>query len=124
MYVLTVKYLASTFHNHSMIGLPLCQGSSPSVELVCKYSVLLPQAILAQVEAPLDPNKELERLISECKFEEAFTKALQRSDVTIVSWLCSQVYMFSTECSVHCFLGFLLRYVCSNSYEFVCHCNY
>ncbi|KAG0467995.1 hypothetical protein HPP92_017323 [Vanilla planifolia] len=44
-----------------------------------------------QVEAPLDPTKELSRLISERKFDEAFTMALQRSDVTIVSWLCSQV---------------------------------
>ena len=44
-----------------------------------------------QVEAPLDPMKELGRLISERKFDEAFTVALQRSDVSIVSWLCSQV---------------------------------
>ncbi|XP_058114761.1 enhancer of mRNA-decapping protein 4-like isoform X2 [Magnolia sinica] len=43
------------------------------------------------VEAPLDPKKELARLISEHKYGEAFTSALQRSDVTIVSWLCSQV---------------------------------
>ncbi|RZC45989.1 hypothetical protein C5167_038938 [Papaver somniferum] len=43
------------------------------------------------VEAQLDPTKELSRLISEKKFEEAFTGALQRSDVSIVSWLCSQV---------------------------------
>ncbi|XP_020110444.1 enhancer of mRNA-decapping protein 4-like isoform X3 [Ananas comosus] len=43
------------------------------------------------VEAPLDPTKELNRLISERKYEEAFTMALQRSDVSIVSWLCSQV---------------------------------
>jgi hypothetical protein len=35
--------------------------------------------------------KELGRLISERKFDEAFTVALQRSDVSIVSWLCSQV---------------------------------
>lgn len=32
--------------------------------------------------------------------------------------------LFSTECSVHCFLGFVLRYVCSISFEFVCLCNY
>lgn len=38
-----------------------------------------------------DPTKELTRLISERKYEEAFTFALQRSDVSIVSWLCSQV---------------------------------
>lgn len=43
------------------------------------------------VEAPADPRKEIIRLISDRKFEEAFTLALQRSDVTIVSWLCSQV---------------------------------
>ncbi|KAI3969552.1 hypothetical protein MKX01_020113 [Papaver californicum] len=43
------------------------------------------------VEAQLDPTKELSRLISEKMFEEAFTGALQRSDVSIVSWLCSQV---------------------------------
>ncbi|KAL5207669.1 hypothetical protein ABZP36_032104 [Zizania latifolia] len=44
-----------------------------------------------EVEAPLDPMKELGRLISERKFDEAFTMALQRSDLSIVSWLCSQV---------------------------------
>lgn len=44
-----------------------------------------------KVEQPFDLTKELSRLISEHKYEEAFTAALQRSDVTIVSWLCSQV---------------------------------
>lgn len=48
-------------------------------------------ALLDKVEQPYDPTKELSRLISERKYEEAFTAALQRSDVTIVSWLCSQV---------------------------------
>ncbi|XP_057545386.1 enhancer of mRNA-decapping protein 4-like isoform X2 [Amaranthus tricolor] len=42
-------------------------------------------------EKPFDPTKELSRLVSENKYEEAFTAALQRSDVSIVSWLCSQV---------------------------------
>ncbi|GAB2284815.1 hypothetical protein Dimus_019268 [Dionaea muscipula] len=42
-------------------------------------------------QQPFDPTKELSRLISEHKYEEAFTAALQRSDVLIVSWLCSQV---------------------------------
>ena len=45
-----------------------------------------------QIEAPMDPTKELSRLVSERKYAEAFTAALQRSDVSIVSWLCSQVY--------------------------------
>ncbi|KAL3503674.1 hypothetical protein ACH5RR_038123 [Cinchona calisaya] len=44
-----------------------------------------------KLEAPVDPTKELSRLIAEGKYEEAFTAALQRSDVFIVSWLCSQV---------------------------------
>lgn len=44
-----------------------------------------------KIEAPVDPTKELSRLVYEHKYEEAFTYALQRSDVWIVSWLCSQV---------------------------------
>ncbi|KAG6755665.1 hypothetical protein POTOM_041498 [Populus tomentosa] len=44
-----------------------------------------------KVETQLDPTKELKRLISERKYDEAFTTALQRSDLAIVSWLCSQV---------------------------------
>ncbi|CAA2997507.1 enhancer of mRNA-decapping 4-like [Olea europaea subsp. europaea] len=48
-----------------------------------------------KLEVPPDPTKELSRLIAEHKYEEAFTAALQRSDVSIVSWLCAQVcYMF------------------------------
>ncbi|XP_010465159.1 PREDICTED: enhancer of mRNA-decapping protein 4 isoform X2 [Camelina sativa] len=47
--------------------------------------------LLEKVEAPMDPTAELSRLISERKYEESFTSALQRSDVSIVSWLCSQV---------------------------------
>ncbi|XP_062233021.1 enhancer of mRNA-decapping protein 4-like isoform X2 [Phragmites australis] len=50
-----------------------------------------PVTDLPEVDAPLDPLKELGRLITERKFDEAFTMALQRSDVSIVSWLCSQV---------------------------------
>ncbi|MBA0767283.1 hypothetical protein Gotri_016187 [Gossypium trilobum] len=42
-------------------------------------------------EAQLDPTKELSRMIAEKKYDEAFTSALHRSDVSIVSWLCSQV---------------------------------
>lgn len=53
------------------------------------------------MEAPLDPTKELSRLVYEHKYEEAFTAALQRSDVWIVSWLCSQVCMLSAK--VICF---------------------
>lgn len=51
---------------------------------------------MQQIEPPLDPKVELQRLISEHKFGEAFTAALQRSDVSIVSWLCSQVFQVLT----------------------------
>ncbi|OMO64644.1 hypothetical protein COLO4_31961 [Corchorus olitorius] len=44
-----------------------------------------------QPEAHVDPTKELSRMIAERKYDEAFTAALHRSDVSIVSWLCSQV---------------------------------
>lgn len=43
------------------------------------------------VEEVLDPTKELSRLISERKLEEAFNKALSLADVGVVSWLCNQV---------------------------------
>ncbi|EOY11894.1 Transducin/WD40 repeat-like superfamily protein, putative isoform 1 [Theobroma cacao] len=46
---------------------------------------------MPQVEVPMDPTKELSKLLSERKYDEAFTAALQRSDLSIVAWLCSQV---------------------------------
>ena len=46
---------------------------------------------MLQPEAHVDPAKELARMIAEQKYDEAFTAALHRSDVSIVSWLCSQV---------------------------------
>ncbi|CAH8260313.1 unnamed protein product [Arabidopsis lyrata] len=63
-------------------------GSNP---LVTQLSGGPLGALLDKVEAPMDPTTELSRLISERKYEESFTSALQRSDVSIVSWLCSQV---------------------------------
>ncbi|GJY88647.1 hypothetical protein Tco_0503275 [Tanacetum coccineum] len=52
-----------------------------------------------KVEAPVDPTRELSRLLNEHKYEEAFTAALQRSDVRIVSCLCSQVDLHGTLAS-------------------------
>ncbi|CAN8270137.1 unnamed protein product [Cochlearia groenlandica] len=63
-------------------------GSNPLVSQLSSGSM---GGRLEKVEAPIDPTTELSRLISERKYEEAFTSALQRSDVSIVSWLCSQV---------------------------------
>ncbi|XP_058787969.1 enhancer of mRNA-decapping protein 4-like [Vicia villosa] len=62
-------------------------GTLSTLPIQLNNGPLLPE----KVEAPLDPTKELGRLISERKFEEAFIAALHRSDVSIVSWLCSQV---------------------------------
>ncbi|CAN7107147.1 unnamed protein product [Brassica rapa subsp. narinosa] len=64
-------------------------NSSGSNTLVSQRSSGPLGALLEKVEA--DPITELSRLISERKYEESFTSALQRSDVSIVSWLCSQV---------------------------------
>ncbi|VVA97476.1 unnamed protein product [Arabis nemorensis] len=63
-------------------------GSNP---LVTQLSSGPLGALLEKVEAPMDPTTELSRLISERKYEESFTSALHRSDVSIVSWLCSRV---------------------------------
>ncbi|KAJ8542800.1 hypothetical protein K7X08_005323 [Anisodus acutangulus] len=62
------------------------QSANPLVSHMNNGS-LLPE----KIETPPDPTKELSRLLGEHKYEEAFTAALQRSDVLIVSWLCSQV---------------------------------
>ncbi|XVF33839.1 hypothetical protein REPUB_Repub18cG0006100 [Reevesia pubescens] len=48
-------------------------------------------ALHEKVEVPMDPMKELSKLLSEHKYDEAFNIALQRSDLPIVCWLCSQV---------------------------------
>ncbi|XWS27680.1 hypothetical protein CRYUN_Cryun25bG0002100 [Craigia yunnanensis] len=48
-------------------------------------------ALHDKVVVPMDPTKELSKLLSERKYEEAFTIALQRSDLSIVAWICSQV---------------------------------
>ncbi|OMP06965.1 hypothetical protein COLO4_07762 [Corchorus olitorius] len=47
-------------------------------------------ALHDKVEVAMDPTKELSKLVSERKYDEAFTMALQRSDLSIVAWLCSQ----------------------------------
>lgn len=53
----------------------------------------LPDKVMTvqHVEESLDPTKELTRLISERRLEEAFNKALSLADVGVVSWLCNQV---------------------------------
>ncbi|ESQ48693.1 hypothetical protein EUTSA_v10019903mg [Eutrema salsugineum] len=63
-------------------------GSNP---LITQRSSGSLGGLLEKVEALMDPRAELSSLISERKYEESFTSALQRSDVSIVSWLCSQV---------------------------------
>ncbi|KAL2341441.1 hypothetical protein Fmac_009381 [Flemingia macrophylla] len=73
----------------------LADGQRKLLEIAANSKVVA-DPFVAQINNGLhemteDPTKELSRLISEGKFEEAFTGALHRSDVTIVSWLCSQV---------------------------------
>ncbi|XP_050236209.1 enhancer of mRNA-decapping protein 4 [Mercurialis annua] len=66
-------------------------NSSAANPLVTQLSNGPLAGLHGKVEPHLDPTKELSRLISERKYDEAFTIALQRSEVSIVSWLCSQV---------------------------------
>ncbi|KAI4320831.1 hypothetical protein MLD38_034276 [Melastoma candidum] len=74
------KLLALVAAGSSLINPSIIQPSNGPL------SVLLEKA-----DTHVDPTKELLRLIMEFKYEEAFTTALQRSDVSIVSWLCTQV---------------------------------
>ncbi|XP_031406922.1 varicose-related protein-like [Punica granatum] len=53
---------------------------------------------LRQVDIPINPREELSRLISERKYEEAFTSALQRRDVSTLN--CPLV-MFSEMKIMH-----------------------
>lgn len=79
-----------------LIALAVAGASSNSVNpLVSQLSNGPTGGLRGEIEAPPDPTKELSRLISDQKYEEAFTIALQRSDVFIVSWLCSQVDLSS-----------------------------
>ncbi|KAL6975136.1 hypothetical protein U1Q18_023931 [Sarracenia purpurea var. burkii] len=75
-----------------LLALAVARANSKAVNpLVTQLSNGPLGGLHEKIEAPLDPTKELSRLMSERKYEEAFTAALQRSDVSIVSWLCSQV---------------------------------
>ncbi|GMH25054.1 hypothetical protein Nepgr_026897 [Nepenthes gracilis] len=74
-----------------LLALAVAGASSKGVNPLVTQLPNGPLAGLREVEQPFDPTKDLSRLISEHKYEEAFTGALQRSDVSIVSWLCSQV---------------------------------
>ncbi|KAJ7967878.1 enhancer of mRNA-decapping protein 4-like [Quillaja saponaria] len=62
-------------------------GANPKLSNLPRIS----NGLHEMAEAHVDPTKELSTLIAEGKFEEAFAGALHRSDVSIVSWLCSQV---------------------------------
>ncbi|KAK9810077.1 hypothetical protein WJX72_004410 [[Myrmecia] bisecta] len=48
-------------------------------------------ASLAEVEARSDPKLEIQRLVKEQKFDEAFTLALDLNDINVVTWLCLQL---------------------------------
>ncbi|XP_076935152.1 enhancer of mRNA-decapping protein 4-like [Bidens hawaiensis] len=75
-----------------LVALALSGANSESVNpLITQLSNVPIGSFHEKIEAPLDPTKELSRLVYEHKYEEAFTTALQRSDVWIVSWLSSQV---------------------------------
>ncbi|XP_040362841.1 enhancer of mRNA-decapping protein 4 isoform X2 [Rosa chinensis] len=75
-----------------LVALAAARGNSSAVNpLVTQLTNGPLGGLHEKVEVPLDPTKELSRLVTERKYEEAFTGALQRSDVGIVSWLCAQV---------------------------------
>ncbi|KAI3804718.1 hypothetical protein L1987_26471 [Smallanthus sonchifolius] len=75
-----------------LVALALAGANSESVNpLITQISDRSIGGFHDKIEAPVDPTQELSRLVYEHKYEEAFTAALQRSDVRIVSWLCSQV---------------------------------
>ncbi|KAJ0733992.1 putative transcription factor WD40-like family [Helianthus annuus] len=88
------RTLSSEFADgqRKLMALAVAGASSKSANPLISQLSNGPSGVFHEkIEAPVDPTKELSRLAYEHKFEEAFTAALQRSDVRIVSWLCSQV---------------------------------
>ncbi len=57
---------------------------------------------LQHLEASLDPTIELKKLLSDDKFEEAFTKALSLSSISTVAWLCKQVRSLAMAIFLYC----------------------
>uniref|UniRef100_A0A0D9VKE5 Enhancer of mRNA-decapping protein 4 WD40 repeat region domain-containing protein n=1 Tax=Leersia perrieri TaxID=77586 RepID=A0A0D9VKE5_9ORYZ len=88
---ITQNLTAELLDGHRKLLALLASGNAKSHNTNVLQPNNVPMTGPPEVEAPLDPMKELGRLVSERKFDEAFTMALQRSDVSIVSWLCSQV---------------------------------
>ncbi|GKD69913.1 hypothetical protein Tco_1324003, partial [Tanacetum coccineum] len=74
-------------------------GGAGSIQVNPLISNLPSGRFHEKVEAPVDLTRELSRLLNEHKYEEAFTAALQRSDVRIISCLCSQVDLHGTLAS-------------------------
>ncbi|CAH9064024.1 unnamed protein product [Cuscuta epithymum] len=74
-------------NQRKLLALVSSKATDPIVGQLCNGPMLQ----IEKFEAPPDPTKELSRFLADQKYEEAFTTALQRSDVSIVSWLCSQV---------------------------------
>ncbi|KAL3627097.1 hypothetical protein CASFOL_028460 [Castilleja foliolosa] len=75
-----------------LLALASAGANSKAPNLLINQLTNGPLSILHEkLEVPPDPTTELSRLIGDRKYEEAFSSALQRTDVNIVSWLCSQV---------------------------------
>ena len=49
-----------------------------------------------EIEAPMDPTKKLSRLVSEYKYDEAFTAALQRIDISIILVMLLGIFCMHT----------------------------
>ncbi|XP_062164654.1 protein FAR1-RELATED SEQUENCE 5-like [Alnus glutinosa] len=77
--------MPSAAHDHST------QDSVASSSTVAHTFSSHHHSILSQVNLSMDPINLLSTLISQHKYQEAFSTALQMRDVSIVNWLCSQV---------------------------------
>lgn len=74
----------------------MLQSISPPLIHLSFYAlvVCLPSALsLAELEAQQDPTIQLQQLVKQGAFEEAFTKALSLSHVETVIWLCKEAGM-------------------------------
>ncbi|KAL6125423.1 hypothetical protein ACLB2K_073482 [Fragaria x ananassa] len=83
--------MASALQKFESVNAPLTNDLRQAISYATSLTETLSRelgGLHEKVEGPLNPRKELSRLVTELKYEKAFECALERGDV---SWLCGQV---------------------------------
>eukprot|EP00854_Cymbomonas_tetramitiformis_P020321 gene20321-24335_t len=80
------SHLAQALHEPQAESGAIPPPGGPSFEAMEAQAVSL-----EQLESKLDPTIQIQKLLQEQQYEQAFNKALTLSDVTVVAWLIAQL---------------------------------